>query len=129
MMPSKTGRAYQIDLHDSLVDPDDPNGMVRFDKRPDDRYAYLVYLHLSGRQLYMVDSVVYELHPEMQPNRVRIARTPDNPFCKHAIWLWGIFPVGARVQLKTGETIYLEHYPTFGDQVRALPAERFSQSA
>ena len=129
MMSSKIGRSYQLEVQDQLLDPDGQVPDVRFQELPDDRYLYRVYLYLTGRHLYMVDYVVYHLHPDMKQNVVRVGRTSENPNCKLTLWLWGTFAITARVQLKTGETLDLEHYLSFGDQVKDLPADRFKLNA
>ncbi|MCB9165210.1 MAG: hypothetical protein H6590_01235 [Flavobacteriales bacterium] len=122
---SLIGRAYQLALEDSLVDPDRPDEDVRVQELADGRHEYRVFLYLTGRHLYLVDSVVYGLHPDMNPNTARVVRDPDNPNCKLVLWLWGTFAITARVILRTGETLELEHYLSFGNQVRELPADRF----
>jgi len=128
-MPTKTGRAYQLDVQDHLLDPEQPTSGALFTEVQDGRFEYRVFLYLTGRQVYLVDSVVYSLHPDMRPNAVRVNRTADNPNCKLTLWLWGTFEVTARVQLKTGEAMELQHYLSFGDRVKELPSDQFHASA
>jgi len=105
-------------MQDSLFDPDEQGSNMRdrpaFARRSENNTVlYRVYIYLEGRHVQMVDNVVYELHPTVQPNQARVVRAPRNQRCKLEIMLWGTFEVNAVVTMRTGDVIKLSHYLTF----------------
>ena len=121
------GRAYDIGVKDSLVDPDGTMGdepRIPFVKRGN-QYAYTVYLYLTGAHRYMVEQVTYRLHESYSPNVYTVARTALNPTCKLKLTAYGAFRVQAEVRMSNGTVLAVHHSMGFTQQMKVLSPLRF----
>jgi transcription initiation factor IIF auxiliary subunit len=110
-------RAPQIGIKDSVFDPDSTDREIQYYKIDSKRYAYRVFVYLTGQRLVFVDKVQYTLHPSFENPIHIVSRTPINPSCKLLLWAWGAFTVRARVFDKESDVYNLVHYLTFPSQI------------
>lgn len=124
-------RGLDIQLRDSAFEPGGPSGeAIRVDVAEGRRARYKVWLYLEGRDLPYVRSVTYYL-PNDFPDPVRaVPRTPQNPYCKLAVWAWTYFSVTADVEDRSGHVTRLVHSLQYGQDltekaryIQALPEE------
>ena len=108
----------KLTIKDTAFDSDRNDKVIYYRQTANqDQPLYKVWIYLDGPSLPFVKQVRYILHPTFaDPERV-VARTVANPNCELIIWTWGIFTVTARVEDKEGNSISLEHYLTYGQQL------------
>lgn len=134
---SSISEIYDIYIQDSLFDPmGSPTSEAptnRLDVRvkrelqnEKEVFNYPVYIYLMGEQAYLVEQVVYKLHPKVVPSEARVVRTTSNPNCKVMVNLWGTFEMTADVYLSTGQTIKLRHRLRFIEEINPTSGAIFS---
>lgn len=116
---------YDIKIKDSVTNPnvyltgkDSRTAYYKQIPGSDTQMLYKVWLYLDGRDLPFVKSVKYILHNSFK-NPVKIVeRTSLNQNCAFAIWTWGIFLVKAELEDVKGRIVKIEHYLTYGNQIK-----------
>jgi hypothetical protein len=114
-----------IDVKDSIRDPDSPDRTALWRNPDSDRPLYRVFLYLEGLRLPYVNAVTYVLHPTFKEPTRQVFRTPSNPRCKLEIWTWGLFRVQAIVADRDGNMVTLTHdlqYDKEFPDVKLVPA-------
>ncbi len=81
---------------------------------PDGRQLYHVYIRLEGLDLSLVKAVYYSFDSSVQPSRLTVVKSYDNPDCLVDLWLWGVFPMSATVVDVRGSEMELSHTLEFG---------------
>jgi len=99
----------QIEIKDSLFDPDQREGKMGFKRSSSSKNLYKVWIYLDGRDIGLVDKVTYKLHPSFRKPIHHIRRDSANSLFKLPIWTWGIFHVYAEVKTIDGGRYNLAH--------------------
>lgn len=84
---------------------------------PDSKLLYKVWIYLDGKDIPFVQSVHYHLHPSFRNPQNFIDKSLSNPNFALVIWTWGVFNVRAEVKLISGETLLLNHFLTYANEI------------
>jgi hypothetical protein len=121
-----SNRSYKIEIKDSALDLRKEKVFYRW---LDDgsTYEYKVWFYLTGTQMYLVDHVIYDIFEYYNSkNNLKSIRSAGNLDCSVGVWLGGeVNQISARVFLKNGETLTLNHYLTYKDQLNLIPKSDF----
>ena len=116
-------RSYNLYVKDSLFDPNNPSAVkekqAAYKKRVDlkAKMLYKVWVYLEGRDLPFVESVRYHLHPSFRNPQYVVEKNLSNPNFSLVLWTWGVFNVKVEITLISGETVILDHYLTYGEEM------------
>ncbi len=102
-------RLPEIEVKDSVLDPDSTVRIAQVRNPSGDKPLYRVFLYLDGLRLYKVKAVTYVLHSTFKEPTRQVYRTPDNPRCKLEVWTWGLFRVQAIISDVDGNMTTLSH--------------------
>ncbi|CAM1368271.1 hypothetical protein TPENAI_60393 [Tenacibaculum litopenaei] len=115
-------KTYDVKISDSLFNPEDRDQLkvrkAHYRKGKSGRNLYKVYLYLEGNDVPFIKKATYTLHQSFN-NRVRvIERRPQNPYCKLVLWTWGLFYVKIELEDINGQRLELNHFLTYGEQIK-----------
>ncbi len=117
-------RNYSIVVRDSLINPNESNkqdqavGYFKKYRTRSNKTYYKVWIYLEGKDLPFVRRVRYKLHKTFR-NRIKlIERTSTNLNCSLIIWTWGIFMINVEIEDMSGNIIRVDHYLTYGEQLK-----------
>ncbi len=114
-------RLPNLEVKDSLLDPDSPDQTARWRNPTSSKPLYRVYLYLEGIRLPYVNAVTYVLHPSFKEPTRQVFRTSSNPRCKLEMWTWGLFRVQAIVTDRDGNMSTITHDLQYDKEFSEVP--------
>lgn len=114
-------RQLDVQLRDTVFNPSlppDSPKVVHVRKVDATKTLHKVWLYLIGNDLPFVQAVTYRLHPSFPDPVQTVRRSLSNPNCQLIVWTWGLFPIRATIEDRSGGIYELEYTLRFDQDLK-----------